>query len=208
MYHRADEIKTAIMLSSISVVLTGFIIFWYVNNPEKFIKEGLGIQLDVFDRPFVWIFALCIAVGYILYTVTFVPFVKKYLFTFSWLKLIGIWAAIVSSTVEEIVFRKVLMDWLMNLDFSITIQIFVSAVMFGLAHGAWVFLRGEFKIAFPVILATTVLGALLAILYIVGDRNILAPIVAHLLINLFIEPWLMLSAVSGKWVRSTVEIKA
>lgn len=208
MYHRADEIKTAIILSSISVVLTGFIIFWYVNNPEKFIKEGLGIQLDVFDRPFVWIFALCIAVGYILYTVTFVPFVKKYLFTFSWLKLIGIWAAIVSSTVEEIVFRKVLMDWLMNLDFSITIQIFVSAVMFGLAHGAWVFLRGEFKIAFPVILATTVLGALLAILYIVGDRNILAPIVAHLLINLFIEPWLMLSAVSGKWVRSTVEIKA
>lgn len=208
MYHRADEIKTAIMLSSISVVLNGFIIFWYVNNPEKFIKEGLGIQLDVFDRPFVWIFALCIAVGYILYTVTFVPFVKKYLFTFSWLKLIGIWAAIVSSTVEEIVFRKVLMDWLMNLDFSITIQIFVSAVMFGLAHGAWVFLRGEFKIAFPVILATTVLGALLAILYIVGDRNILAPIVAHLLINLFIEPWLMLSAVSGKWVRSTVEIKA
>lgn len=208
MYHRADEIKTAIMLSSISVVLTGFIIFWYVNNPEKFIKEGLGIQLDVFDRPFVWIFALCIAVGYILYTVTFVPFVKKYLFTFSWLKLIGIWAAIVSSTVEEIVFRKVLMDWLMNLDFSITIQIFVSAVIFGLAHGAWVFLRGEFKIAFPVILATTVLGALLAILYILGDRNILAPIVAHLLINLFIEPWLMLSAVSGKWVRSTVEIKA
>lgn len=208
MYHRADEIKTAIILSSISVVLTGFIIFWYVNNPEKFIKEGLGIQLDVFDRPFVWIFALCIAVGYILYTVTFVPFVKKYLFTFSWLKLIGIWAAIVSSTVEEIVFRKVLMDWLMNLDFSITIQIFVSAVIFGLAHGAWVFLRGEFKIAFPVILATTVLGALLAILYIVGDRNILAPIVAHLLINLFIEPWLMLSAVSGKWVRSTVEIKA
>lgn len=208
MYHRADEIKTAIILSSISVVLTGFIIFWYVNNPEKFIKEGLGIQLDVFDRPFVWIFALCIAVGYILYTVTFVPFVKKYLFTFSWLKLIGIWAAIVSSTVEEIVFRKVLMDWLMNLDFSITIQIFVSAVIFGLAHGAWVFLRGEFKIAFPVILATTVLGALLAILYILGDRNILAPIVAHLLINLFIEPWLMLSAVSGKWVRSTVEIKA
>lgn len=54
----------------------------------------------------------------------------------------------------------------------------------------------------PVIIATTVLSALLAVLYIIGNRNILAPIVTHILINLFIEPWLMLSVVSGKWNRS------
>lgn len=92
------------------------------------------------------------------------------------------------------------MDWLMSLDFSITIQVLASAIIFGLAHGAWILLRGlEFKIALPVILSTTILGGLLAILYIIADRNILAPIVAHILINLFIEPWLILSAVSGKW---------
>lgn len=56
--------------------------------------------------------------------------------------------------------------------------------------------------ALPVIIATTVLSALLAVLYIIGNRNILAPIVTHILINLFIEPWLMLSVVSGKWNRS------
>lgn len=56
--------------------------------------------------------------------------------------------------------------------------------------------------ALPVIIATTVLSALLAVLYIIGNRNILATIVTHILINLFIEPWLMLSVVSGKWNRS------
>lgn len=87
---RTDEIKTAIILSSISSVLTIIIIFWYISNPEKFIKQGLGIQAGVFDRPFVWIFACIIATGYILYTVSVDPFVKKYIFTFSWLKVIGI----------------------------------------------------------------------------------------------------------------------
>lgn len=207
MYTRKDEITTGWILGILSLILTSVILFWYFSNPQNFIRNGLGIQLEAFSNPIVWIFACFIAIGYILHTVKVIPFVREHLFTFSWLKVIGIWAAVVSSTVEEIVFRKVLMDWLMNLDFSIIFQVFASAVIFGFAHSAWVFLRGEIKIALPVILATTVLGALLAVLYIVGDRNILAPIVAHILINLFIEPWLMLSAVSGKWDRISSEIK-
>src|SRR5690625_7360798 len=63
------------------------------------------------------------------------------------------------------------MDWLMSVDYGIIIQIIASAVIFGVAHGAWVLLRGEIKIALPVILSTTVLGGLLAILYIVAGRN-------------------------------------
>ncbi|MBJ8009644.1 CPBP family glutamic-type intramembrane protease, partial [Bacillus cereus] len=69
----------------------------------------------------------------------------------------------------------------------------------GLAHGAWVLLRGELKVALPIILSTTVLGGLLAFVYIISERHILAPIVTHILINLMIEPWLMLSAISQKW---------
>src|SRR5690625_7042422 len=91
------------------------------------------------------------------------------------------------------------MDWLMSVDYGIIIHIIASAVIFGVAHGAWVLLRREIKSALPVILSTTVLGGLLAILYIVAGRNLLAPIVAHILINLFIEPWLILSAISGSW---------
>lgn len=91
------------------------------------------------------------------------------------------------------------MDWLLTLDFSIIIQILASGIVYGVAHGAWVFLRGEFKIALPVILSTTVLGGVFAILYVISDRNILASIVAHIIINLFIESWFILSAVSGSW---------
>lgn len=53
----------------------------------------------------------------------------------------------------------------MSLNYGIIIQVLASALIFGLAHGAWVLLRGEFKIALPVILSTTILGGLLAILY-------------------------------------------
>lgn len=199
MNNRKDEMITGLVLGSLSIALTGSILFWYLGNPQQFIEHKLGINSDAFNNPIVWILTFIIAIGYIMYTAKVIPFVREHLFTFSWLKVVGIWAALVSGIVEEIIFRQALMDWLMSLDYSITIQVLASAIIFGLAHGAWIFIRGEFKIALPVILSTTVLGGLLAILYIIADRNILAPIVAHILINLFIEPWLILSAVTGKW---------
>ncbi|GGK09202.1 hypothetical protein GCM10007063_34590 [Lentibacillus kapialis] len=198
-YSSGAEKTTGLVLGGLSLALTGSIIFWYLGNPTQFIGGRLGINSEAFNSVIVWLFAFVIAVGYIMYTVKVIPFVREHLFTFSWLKVIGIWAAFVSSTVEEIIFRQVLMDWLMNLNYGIVIQILASAIIFGLAHGAWVLLRGDIKIALPVILSTAVLGGLLAILYIVADRNLLAPIVAHIIINLFIEPWLVLSAVAGSW---------
>lgn len=56
------------------------------------------------------------------------------------------------------------MDWLMNLHYSIPIQVIISAVLFGVAHGAWVLLGRDLKITLPAILSTTALGGLLAIL--------------------------------------------
>lgn len=197
MNNRKADITTGWILGSLSIALTGSILFWYLGNPHLFIKHRLGISSEAFNNPIVWILTFMVAIGYIMYTVKAVPFVRKHLLTFSWLKIIGIWAAFASGIVEEIVFRQMIMDWLMNA--SSTVQVLASALIFGFAHGAWVLLRGEIKIAFPVILSTTVLGCLLAILYIVADRNILAPIVAHTLINLVIEPWLILSAITGKW---------
>jgi len=199
MYNRKDERITGLALGIPSIALTVHVFFWYLGDPQQFLEHRLGINSDAFNNPTVWIFTFIIAIVYIMYTAKVIPFVREHLFTFSWLKVIGIWAALIFSILEEILFRQILMDWLMSLDYSITIQVLASAIIFGLAHGAWILLRGEFKIAFPVILSTTILGGLLAILYIIADRNILAPIVAHILINLFIEPWLILSAVSGKW---------
>ncbi|UZM97654.1 CPBP family intramembrane metalloprotease [Lysinibacillus sp. MHQ-1] len=113
--------------------------------------------------------------------------------------MIGIWAAIVSGIVEEVVFRHLLMEYVLSIGFSNLSQVIISGIAFGIAHGAWVLLRGEMKIALPAILSTTILGCLLAMLYIYTGRSTFAPIVAHILINMVIEPWLMLAAISGKW---------
>ncbi|MDQ0208686.1 CPBP family intramembrane glutamic endopeptidase [Alkalicoccobacillus murimartini] len=197
----AERIKTGWILVSISSALTLSLIYWYIGNPQRFVTTRIGFDLELLTDLSVWIFTLLIVIGYSIYTVFAIPFVKAHLFTFSWLKLIGIWAAIVTGIVEEVLFRHVLMDYLFSIDLSSFAQIIISGLVFGLVHGAWGLLRGELKVILPVVLSTSVLGCLLAALYIFTDRSTFAPIVAHVLINIIIEPWLMLSAVSGKWKR-------
>ncbi|NYH80573.1 membrane protease YdiL (CAAX protease family) [Actinopolyspora biskrensis] len=58
-------------------------------------------------------------------------------------------------------------------------------------------MSGEVRIAVPVVVSTTVLGGLLAVVYVVAGHNVLPAIVAHTLVNIVIEPWLVLAAVSG-----------
>ncbi|WP_246516599.1 CPBP family glutamic-type intramembrane protease [Salicibibacter cibarius] len=127
------ERKTAFVLVSISLMITIWLLFRYVGNPQQFIEHQLGINSNAFNNPIVWILTLIIAIGYIIFTVKAIPFVRENLFTISRLKLIGIWAALVLSTVEEILFRQLLMDWLLRLDYSLTIQVLASAILFGLA---------------------------------------------------------------------------
>ncbi|MFJ7953619.1 CPBP family intramembrane glutamic endopeptidase [Lysinibacillus sp. NPDC096418] len=192
--------KAGWILASISSMLSISVIFWYVNNPKKFIENGLGYSQDMYLNFPMWFFTAFIVIGYISYTMVAIPFVKSNLLTFSWLKLIGIWAAIVSGIVEEVVFRHLLMDYVLSIGFSDFSQVLISGFAFGIVHGAWVLLRGEIKIALPAILSTAILGCLLAMLYIFTGRSTFAPIIAHILINMVIEPWLMLAAISGKWV--------
>lgn len=187
------------LLGGTAAGLTVSFIFWYLDDPQQFIEHRLGINAEAFQNITPWLLAFMIIIGYVFYTVKAVPFVQEHFFVFSGLKMIGIWSAFVLSTMEEIVFRQMFMDWLQHLNQSLFLQILGSAILFGVAHGAWVLLRREMKIALPVIVSTTVLGGLLAILYIAAGRNLLAPIVTHIAINVFIEPWLILSSITGKW---------
>lgn len=190
---------TGWILVGISSMLSTSVIFWYVNNPRKFIENGLGYSSEMLLNLPMWFFTVLIVIGYISYTMIAIPLVKSNLLTFSWLKLFGIWAAVVTGIVEEVVFRHLLMEYVLSIGFSDLSQVLISGIAFGIADGAWVLLRGEIKIALPAILSTTILGCLLAMLYIYTGRSTFAPIIAHILINMVIEPWLMLAAVSGKW---------
>ena len=148
-----------------------------------------------------WVLSALIAGGYILYTFWAVPFVRSMQSELSALKAIGIVAAFASGLLEEVVFRKMLMDWLGEQGAEVITQVAVSSITFGVAHSSWAALRGEFRIVLPVVASTAALGAVLAMLYLVSGRNVLPCVVAHVAINSVIEPWLMLAAVSGKWHR-------
>jgi membrane protease YdiL (CAAX protease family) len=63
----------------------------------------------------------------------------------------------------------------------------------------WLFFKEEVRFALRAMLSTAALGFGLAFIYVITGRNTGPCIVAHVVINLVIEPWLMLSSVSGEW---------
>lgn len=188
--------KTAWILIGISLGMLAPVLI----SPRYFYKlTGIPTVGEVGGTA--WVLCALIAGGYILYSFWAVPFVRSMQSELSALKAIGIAAALASGLLEELVFRKILMDWLGEQGTEVITQVVISSIAFGIAHSSWAALRGELKIVLPVVSSTAALGAALAILYLVSGRNVLPCVVAHVAINLVIEPWLMLAAVSGKWHR-------
>ncbi|PRX46953.1 hypothetical protein B0I33_10650 [Prauserella shujinwangii] len=187
------------ILLSVCVGLSAVIAWWYFTSPETFFTEVLGFGTVAEVSIWAWLLMVAVAVTYTVYTVKSVAFVDRHKGELSTLKIIGVWAAVVSGVVEEVVFRAKLMDWAMSAGFAPVTQVVISAVVFGAAHAAWIVFRGELTVVLPVVIATTLLGAMLAVVYLVAGRNILPPIIAHTVINLVIEPWLILAAVAGKF---------
>jgi membrane protease YdiL (CAAX protease family) len=178
------------MFSPLMMVLLGY------NIP---VFKNLGFGSDSFKPLTTWILAVIVAMTYVVYTFRVIPFVRSKQHEISLFKLVGILSAVVGGIFEEAIFRRWLMDYLMFGGFGPIIQVVLSGVIFGLAHGSWLLAKGEFKFALPAILSTAVLGTFLSGIYLLGERNLGPYIFAHILINIVIEPWLMLSAVSGKW---------
>lgn len=158
----------------------------------------MGFSRDTGAPLFSWILSLILSIGYILYTFQKIPFVLKMQKEISFLKFIGIVSAFASGLLEEVICRRWFMDFTMNLGYGVVIQIAVSGVFFGLAHSIWFFFKKEIRFAIRAMLSTSIRGFGLAIIYAISGRNIGPCIVAHVLINLVIEPWLMLSSVSGE----------
>ncbi len=182
---------TLTMFSPLAMVLAGYRIPMFQN---------LGFARGTMAPPIAWILAAIVGVGYVLYTMRAIPFIASMQREISLFKLLGILSAVVGGIVEEVFFRRWIMDMLMSGGFNPILQVVISGVAFGLVHASWTLLaKRDFKATLPAIMSTSVLGILLAIVYLAGGRNLGPCIFAHVLINIVIEPWLMLSAVSGKW---------
>jgi hypothetical protein len=182
---------TLIMFSPLAMVLVGYQISMFQN---------LGFERNSIASPIAWILATIVGIVYVLYTMRAIPFVAGMQREISLFKLLGILAAVVGGIVEEVFFRRWIMDMLMFRGFASVTQVIISGIAFGLAHASWTLLaKRDFKATLPAIISTSILGIFLAIVYLAGGRNLGPCIFAHVLINMVIEPWLMLSAVSGKW---------
>jgi hypothetical protein len=182
---------TLIMFSPLAMVLVGYQISMFQN---------LGFERNSIASPIAWILATIVGIVYVLYTMRAISFVAGMQREISLFKLLGILAAVVGGIVEEVFFRRWIMDMLMFRGFASVTQVIISGIAFGLAHASWTLLaKRDFKATLPAIISTSILGIFLAIVYLAGGRNLGPCIFAHVLINMVIEPWLMLSAVSGKW---------
>jgi len=186
---------TALILGGASTFMLVFILLIIFNNGLATFMNGIGFNQSALEIPLAWVIAAIVTIGYIAFTTFGMSTVKENFFKWDWLKLIGIYAALTSGILEELAFRRLLMDWLYSNDIGIIIQVIISGVAFGIAHFTWGLIGGSWRIGLASAIATTILGLLLAIIYIVAGRNVLPTIMAHIIINIFLEPWMILHAV-------------
>lgn len=192
-----------LLLFGMSTFMAVFIIIGITNNPTGFINY-MGINKTALEIPLSWGVAIFVSICYIIYSARMIPVVRRNLFNFNcWFKLLGVYAAFSSGIVEELVFRQMLMNWLDINGLHVILQIIISALTFGLLHFSWSLFGKNIKIGIGSAISTFVLGLSLAFIYVIAERNVLPAIIAHVLINLFVEPWLILNAVSSTDIKST-----
>jgi hypothetical protein len=190
--------STLILLGILFVEAIPFVILLYYSAPA-------GVRrLYAFDPSIwaAWLAAAFVMAGYVLYAIKAFPLIGRHFFDVHWLKLVAIPFAIVTGTMEEIWFRRLVMDGALHHGANSVVQVIASAFVFGLAHGIWGVFARQWRVAAGATIATGTLGTLLGIIYLLGGRQLSPCIWTHMLINLAIEPWLMVGAVSASALRA------
>jgi hypothetical protein len=145
-----------------------------------------------------WLLALVVFVAFAGYAAKRFPSVRANLIAPSFLKALALAVAVSAGFCEETIFRKWVMDGVEHAHYGIILQVVASALTFGLLHGVWGLFRGSIIAAIGATMATGVLGAALAVVFVASHRVLAPCIVSHFLINAFAEPGLVLAAVRGE----------
>lgn len=193
---QAEQNKAAIILAAIAAS-EGFWLFWNLHiNAGRFMRYAGFYSLR---SPGIlgWFLALLVAASFMIVSSRLAS-VRANLFRPSLLKLLAVGVAVASGFCEEVIFRKLLMDSMQHHGWGVSVQLVASALSFGLAHAVWGLMRGSLGAAMRATLFTGGLGLALALVYIAGHRIVSPCVVSHLLINLLVEPGLVLAAVRGE----------
>ncbi len=187
-----NRTRVALIMSAV-IAVQGFPLVFFALQ-----KGGLAFVGRLFGfgapsiAPLAWALSLLIAFCYGALSMRSLPFIREHALDFDALKLLAIVFALVTGTFEELFFRKWIMDWLSKREASLVLQILVSGVAFGVVHAVWGFLGGSLRAAVTSMVFTTALGWALAFVYIIAGRQLAPAAWSHILVNLAIEPWLLL----------------
>lgn len=197
--HRANDEKRARLITSgilgaMTLAMATPFVFQVAGHRVSLV-ENLGFEAGNLAPPTAWILAIFLAAAYVAWSFWAVPFIRTCWREISLLKALGIAAALTSGVMEEVIFRRFIMDLMSDNGFNDLLQVVASAILFGLAHLVWRGFGGDWLSAIYTVLSTTVAGLALGALYLISGRSLGPCILAHVLINLIIEPWLLLSVV-------------
>ena len=155
----------------------------------------LGFAPGLQGTAIAWALAAVVTIAYV-WTATSISAVRDWLFCIHRLKVFAVIAAVLAGVLEEVIFRKLLMDALMERGHGPVVQVLMSALAFGLAHAVWAL--KSVAAGINAVISTAILGGALAIVYLAGDRSLAPCVVAHILITALIEPGLILAALADR----------
>ena len=195
---RDPSIKKAAIILGVITAIEGFFVFPpLVLRPVHFLSFlGLAPGHHL-SPPLGWMLAL-LTTGLFIWHGVSLPSVRENILRVSWLKVLAVALAIAAGVLEELYFRQILMDWAMKQGAGAILQVLFSAVTFGLAHAIWAFFRGSWRAGVGAMVATGILGFMLAIVYLASNRGLGPCVVSHFAIDLFLEPGLVLAAIRGE----------
>jgi membrane protease YdiL (CAAX protease family) len=108
-------------------------------------------------------------------------------------------AGLSAGIVEEAFFRGFIMNQLKWSGFGPAVQVVISGVCFGVAHVGWGLLaaKPQVNMAVGAMVTTSFLGILYGLCYLSSRRSLLPVIVGHALMDILIEPWLIMTTLGA-----------
>jgi hypothetical protein len=200
---RAARIVWAFLIGIIAI--EGWLTYASFKDHGGLLRAILHYAIVPQGTPFAWIGAVLITIVYVGYAAANSAVVRDHLLRparwkpFAVLCIVAVPMALISGFFEEAFFRKFLMDVALRHGEGVTMQVVLSAVAFGFVHAVWGIASGNFRGAFAAMIATGLLGAGLAVVYLIGGRSVAPCMAAHTVINLLLEPWLIITAATNGW---------
>lgn len=191
----AERLAKWILVSVIAIFGT-LIAMPLATEPHAFISS-LGFTPTRIGGPLSWLLAILISTYYV-WGAAHIPAVRERMFRPTLLKLVAVVAAVTAGIVEEIIFRKWIMDYLDRGGIGMLLQVLASGLAFGLAHATWGLLARSFDAALHSVVSTGILGIALGVVYLVADRSLAPCIVAHFVMTALTEPGLMVGGIRGE----------